>query len=213
MVHSAYDAYHMASGQLIHDFTRQRGFPTPNEPDILQIIAQHGITLRIQTCTVMLITALYRDLVDSDPYLHRSTHFLMGDTQIWAEVSTRAKIGYLEESLATYRMLDESGSRTLSRSRACRFQLSDFEMKMYLCDKYGLPESVRRDLELRWCRTSLQRGFFDRDGEIVEHARRRKGSLTMKEWLWYLGARHGLLNRLLMAVVFWRARVVRAKIN
>ena len=142
MVHSEYDVYHMGTGQLISDFTRQRGLHTPIEPDIVQIITDCRVTFRIQTCTVMLRRALYYALVDADPFLHRTSHFLMGDTQLWAEISTRARIGYLPQSLATYRLRDESASRSSNPHKNARFEMSDSEMKLYLCNKHGLEPAA-----------------------------------------------------------------------
>jgi glycosyltransferase involved in cell wall biosynthesis len=199
MVHSEYDVYHMGTGQLISDFTSTRGLHPPNEPDIVQIITDCRITFRIQTCTVMLRRALFAALVDADPFLHRNSHFLMGDTQLWAEVSTRAKIGYLPESLATYRQLGESASRSGEAQRTIRFELSDCEMKLYLCDKHGLPESVRRNREVEWCRAALKLAFYEGNGDLAIEARRLKKTLSVKEWLWYGGGRSVGIKRLLLA--------------
>ena len=213
MVHSGYDVYHMGTGQLISNFTRQSGLHTPNEPDIVQIITDCRITFRIQTCTVMLRRSLFAAVVDADPFLHRNGHFLMGDTQLWAEVSTRAKIGYLPESLATYRQLDESASRSSEAQRTIRFELSDCEMKLYLCNKHGLPESVRRDRELVWCKVALQLAFREGNGDLAGEARRLKRVLSAKEWLWYAGARSAAIRRLLMAAVRCRNVFMPSVIN
>jgi glycosyltransferase involved in cell wall biosynthesis len=201
MVHSEYDVYHMGTGQLIADFSRQRGLRPPNEPDIVQIITDCRVTFRIQTCTVMVRRALHASIVDADAFLHRNSHFLMGDTQLWAEISTRAKIGYLTESLATYRLQDESASRSSVPHRTIRFELSDCEMKLYLCEKHGLPESVRRNREVEWCRAALKLALYEGNGDLAVEARRIKRNLSVKEWLWYGGARSVGFKRLLMAAV------------
>jgi glycosyltransferase involved in cell wall biosynthesis len=204
MVHSGYDVYHMESGQLVSDFTRQRGLHSPNEPDIVQIIRDCRITFRIQTCTVMLRRALYVALVEADPFLHRSGRFPMCDTQLWAEMSTCAKIGYLPESLATYRQLQESASRSSMPLRTARFELADSEMTLYLCDKHGLPESVRRSREITWRATALKLAFYEGNADLAVEARRVKGILSIRDWLWYAGARSGAIQRLLLAALRWR---------
>ncbi len=114
-------------------------------------------------------------------------------------LSAGAKIGYLPESLATYRLLDESASRSSATPRTIRFELSDSEMKLYLCDKYGLPESVRRNREAEWCRAALELAFYEGNGDLAVEARRLKRILSVKEWLWYGGARSVGIKSLLMA--------------
>ena len=214
MVHTGYDVYHMGTQQLISDFTRQRGLHTPNEPDIAQIITDCRTTFRIQTCTVMLRRALHVALVDSDPFLHRSNHFLMGDTQLWAEMATRAKIGYLPESMATYRLQDESASRSSVLNRTIRFDLSDSEMKLYLCDKHNLPESVRRNREAEWCRCALKLAFVEGNGDLASEARRRlKRNLSARERMWYWGARSAGFKRLVIAVGRYRNVLIPNEIN
>lgn len=204
MVHSSYDILQMETGKCVKDYITYRGFNVPSDPDINEIITGCRVSFRIQTCTVMLRRDICVRIMDSDPYLY-GDHFLMGDTQLWAEMALAAKIGFLPESLATYRLLPNSASRSRDRSRAFRFELSDCEMKLYLCDKHKLPASTRINRELAWCRASLTQAFHERNIELANQARARQGKLSLKQWLYYLGAKYTLIHSGLRVAALCRA--------
>jgi glycosyltransferase involved in cell wall biosynthesis len=206
MVHSSYDLHEVGTEKVVRDYIKFRGFRVPPDPGITEIITECRISFRIQTCTVMLRHDLYERCVEADPYLHLSGRFLMGDTQLWAELAAVSKIGYIPESLATYRLLPESASRSKDRQRTFRFELSDCEMKLYLCDKYKLPASVRRNRELAWCEKALRQAFHEQNAQQALEVRKKMGSFTFKEWLFYLGARHKLAHSVLRVVAIGRDR-------
>lgn len=193
MLHSSYDLHDAESGKTIKDYMNYRSFKVPSDPDINDIITGCRVSFRIQTCTVMLRRDLCVRITDSDPYLYGS-HFLMGDTQLWAEMALVAKVGFIPESLATYRLLPNSASRPTDRNKEFRFELSDCEMKLYLCDKHKLPAKTRLDRELTLCRISLRQAFHERNVELANKARARQGHLSLKQWLFYLGAKYKLIH-------------------
>jgi glycosyltransferase involved in cell wall biosynthesis len=203
MVHSSYDVLDAETGKSVKDYLNYRGFKVPSDPDITDIITGCRVSFRIQTCTVMLRRNLCVRIMDSDPYLY-GDHFLMGDTQLWAEMALAAKIGFLPESLATYRLLPNSASRSRDRSKVFRFELSDCEMKLYLCDKHKLPASARMDRELAWCRVTLRQAFHERNAALANEARARQRNLSLKQWLLYLGAKYQLIHSGLRIAAFCR---------
>lgn len=213
MTHSSYDVYQVRSGKLIKDYIHYRKFRTPDNPDICEIVARGRSSFRIQTCTVMVRRDLYDAIVESDSYLHQSDHFLMGDTQVWAELSLASRIAFMPESLATYRLLDESASRSNDKSKALRFELSHIEMLLYLCDKHKLPKHVRRIPESMWCRYSLRKAFHERNGLLATEVREKQPVFTWKEWLFYLGARYEVVHGTFRLAALCRDRFVKERIN
>jgi len=213
MVHSSYDVYEMRSKTLIQDYTKHRKFKVPANPDINDIILRCRIYYRIQTCTALLLRNLYERIAESDPYLYQSGHFLMSDTQLWAEIALVSRIGYIPESLATYRLLNESASRSTDKSKAFRFELSHIEMQLYLCDKHKLHSNVRSGPESAWCYYSLRKAFHERNAELALTARRAKPALTWKEWLLYLGARSRMAHNIFRVGAQFRDRIVKKPLN
>ena len=204
MVHSNYDVYHESSKVLTKDYMNYRKFEVPQKPDIIDIIVRCRISFRIQACTAIFRNALCEEIIESDPYLHQSGHFLMGDTQLWAELAIKSGIAYIPESLATYRLLDESASRSKDRKKSWRFEQSDCEMKLYLCDKYDLSKGIRRERELAWCKHSLRLAFHEGKASLAQEVKEKKGSLTLREWFLYVGARYKIIQHIFTNAVYFR---------
>ena len=132
-------------------------------------------------------------IIDSDPYLHQSDHFLMGDAQHWLETAVRARVHYISESLAAYTQTEESATRSKDIKRILRFAISNEEVLIYLCDKHNLPSNVRNASEASWCDASLRLAFHTRNGELADEIRRKKRAFTYKHWLWYYAAKYSAL--------------------
>lgn len=202
------DIYLQRAGEVIRDVNHGIGFRSPRHLNIEQIIGEEGKA--IKTCTVMGRKALMEQVIDGDPSLHQSGKFLMGDAQLFAELSLISKVSYYPENLATYRIHDESATRSRDPVKAARFAKNAVEMKLYLCDKHGLPESLRRNVELARLNASLLLAFFEKNAALAKEVRQKKRTLTFKEWLLYYGAYNSILNHLLCLSALCR-NVLRGK--
>jgi len=195
------DFYHNRSMKLIRSYNCYNGFNSPANLTIEQII---GEGLKTWTCTIMIWRNLYEQVVERDPYLHQSEKFLMDDTQIWAEVALISEVSYIPESLATYRLLDESVSRSKDPIKQWQFRKSGSEMRLYLCDKHKLSENIRRKQESAWCFYSLRLAFYTRNAELADEVRRKKKAFTGKEWVLYYGARNLAFHYVCHLAAFFR---------
>ena len=166
-------------------------YRSPSAINIEQIL---DLNMMKPTCTVMARRDLVEKIIESDPYLHQSGHFLMGDTPLWAELSLISQVSYIPESLATYRLLEESASHSKDLKTTLRFWMSAAEMRLYLCDKHDLPEDIREKAELLFYDKALQLAFHDRNPTLAAEIKRKKRALTLKEWLRYYGAKYIAFN-------------------
>ncbi len=180
------DIYHNRYKKLIRRYNWNKGFRQPTNLTIEQII---GGGFYKWTCTAMIRRNLYAQVIEGDPYLHQSEKFLLGDTQLWVEVALISEVYYIPESLATYRRLEESASKSKDPIKREQFGKSASEMKLYLCDKHKLSENIRSKQESAWCDFSLWLAFYTRNGELADKVRMRKKEFTLKEWLRYYGAK------------------------
>jgi len=189
MVYSSYDVCHVTSGRRISDFIKYRKWKIPESLTITDIVESKGGRSRaITTCTVMVRRNLCEEIFEADPYLHQSGHFLMGDTQIWAEMATKSRIHYIPESLATHNITEESATRSRDRIKECRFGISGAELKLYLCDKYTLPSHVRAKYHEYKLNCMLRLAFHSKDRGLAEEVRNKKDRFTLEEWIRYYGA-------------------------
>lgn len=94
---------------------------------------------RIQTLSVMLRTNCYLNRT-ADSHV-----FMMGDTQLWLDMSQFGKIGYFEDCLGVYNI--HTGSATNNSLTRKRFTLSAKEMCVYYCEKYGYKVPLQKKIE------------------------------------------------------------------
>jgi glycosyltransferase involved in cell wall biosynthesis len=204
LVYSSYDVYHVAKRERITDFINYRKWEMPGHMDICDIVESKGGRSRaITTCTVMTRRKLFEEIIEADPYLHQSGHFLMGDTQLWAEMATKARLHYIPESLATHNITDESATRSRDKIKECHFGISGAELKLYLCDKYNLPAHVRCKYQEYRLHCLLRLAFYTRNRSLAVEVRKKKKTLTLKEWVRYYGAGNMAVHYIYEASVFF----------
>lgn len=194
LVYSDRNQYVVESKKEMKDYLKNNGWEIADNPSIAEIISLQGVGTG--TCTVMVRKNLIERIIESDPYLHQSDKFLMGDTQLWAELSVISNIAYIPESLATYRILPESASKTKNARKSLQWGRSFCDVRLYLCDKYNLPEDIRREIESLWCDCSLRLAFLEGNGKLALEVKMKKQRFTWKEWLRYLGAKYLVVNYL-----------------
>ena len=197
LVYSSYDVYDVESKKEIKDFLKCGSWEIPKNPSISDfVVPRDKVWVGSATCTVMVRRTLYEQIIESDRYLHQGEQFLMGDTQLWAELSLISEVSYIPESLATYRILPESASRSKDLKKSLRFWQSAYEMRLYLCDKHKLSEDIRRKVESAWCDFSLKLAFYERNAKLALEVKKKKQTFTCKEWLRYFGAKYLVVNYL-----------------
>jgi glycosyltransferase involved in cell wall biosynthesis len=203
VVHSSFDVHHISSGNLIKDYVKFRNWSVPPRMDIYDLLNDCGIGFWIHTCTAMMRRHLYEKITEADPYLHQNGHFLMGDTPLWAEASLLSEIIFLPESLATYRVLAESASHSKDKIKKCRFNKSNADVKLYICDKYKLPGEYRRIIESAWCYHTLRLAFYERNANLAMEIKKRGNMFTWQDWLRYCGARNSACYYLFSAASYF----------
>lgn len=201
LVYTNYDVYHVKSKKLIKDFINYQKWKMPESLSIVDIVeSKGGISRGIMTLTIVTRRQLCDAIIEADPYLHQSGEFLMGDTQLWAEIATKAKLHYIPESTATHNITDESATRSKDENKVARFGMSGAKLQLYLCDKYNLPSHVRHKYEEYLLHCSLVLAFHSKNKDLADYVRNSKKTFTMKEWLRYYGARNFAVHHMYRAL-------------
>lgn len=97
---------------------------------------------RIQTNTVLFRRDIYLQLLKDDPFLYSSNYFLMGDTQLWVGLLSYGKLYYLNQITSVYRVVDGSACRQSNHIQRYRFELSCWEMRLYLYRKMKFRNDI-----------------------------------------------------------------------
>lgn len=192
LVFSDYDFYYNKTKKIAKRVNYSKGIRPPMNLTIEQAIGPEGGVIR--TCTIMVRKTLLEQVIEGDPYLHQNEMFLMGDIQLFAELTLISEVSYLPESLATYRIHDESATRSRDQRKTALFCKSACEIKLYLCNKHKLSEHIQREVELDWCESSLRVAFHTRNKELADEVRKKKKIFTWEEWLRYYGAKNSMFN-------------------
>jgi len=159
-------------------------------------------TTGIQTCTVIVRKDLLFRVVDSDPILYCSDRFPVGDLPRWAEISRLAKIGYIDESLATYNRIPESITMSKDPKKILRTSILVKEQMLYFVDKYNLPETERIKHAEDWCKRALKLAFYEKNRQLADEAKKRKNRLSPIERMQFWGTRNIVLNHALMPFLY-----------
>jgi glycosyltransferase involved in cell wall biosynthesis len=194
LVYSSYDVYHCKSQKTVKDFIKYRKWQIIKNPKLtdyfLNLKKFGGRRVGILTCTVVVRRNIIEHIVESDPYLHKSGHFLMGDIQIWAELINISSVHYIPESMTTYSVLEESATRSKNIKKVLQLQISGAEVMIYLCNKYKLPSNIRCKFEKNMNKDLLRLSYYTRDAELAENLRKTKNRWDSLDWLRYYGAKN-----------------------
>ncbi len=195
LVYSGYDMYYAKSKKRIRNYIQYRKWDMPVQPDISAFIeGKGGMLLGILTCTTMVRRSLLEQVVEADPYLHQSDRWARGDTQLWAEIAHVSRVHYIPESLATYRQIEESATRSKDITKVLHHQINGKELGLYLCDKYNLSINTRNEMESALCNGLLRLAFHTKSAKLADEVRQRKKTFTCKEWILYYGAKNVALH-------------------
>jgi glycosyltransferase involved in cell wall biosynthesis len=201
LVYSSYDVFYVDSGKRIKDFINHKKWEMPQDWSAVDFIECGGGRSRaFLPINVVIRTELYKQISESDPYLHQSCRFLADDTQIWADIADISSVYFIPESMATYNVTAESETRSSNPAKRLRFSVSNAELMIYLCDKYHVRPDVKKRYQHYWCNSAIRLAFYTRDAQLAEKARKTVSVLTWKEWLQYFGAKHQAFNALCMLI-------------
>jgi glycosyltransferase involved in cell wall biosynthesis len=191
MVYSSYDVYHPESNQTIKDFIKYRNWQIPEHLDVQSFVAGEGGRATL-TCTVMARLSLVNKIIEDDPYLHQNPKWLMGDAQLWTALISQSRAHYIPESLATHIITNESATRSKDVKKVALFSVSNAELMLTLCEKYGLSSTIRSKFLNSWCDSALRLAFHSQDKILADKVRGIKRTFSFIEWCRFYGARHRL---------------------
>jgi len=201
LIHSDYDRHIVKTAETIRDFNKIKNNIPSDNLDVSRIL-RGGKYLYILTCTVMTRREILFEVLDGDPDLYQHGKFLIGDTPRWAEIAWRSGTHYMNESLATYTVLQGSASKKNDPVKVLNFGKSNSELFLYLAKKYGLQDYELDYYTKKWCQYTIQLAFTKKDVGLAREARKLKQHWSPKEHILYLGINSAFLNRVIKATIY-----------
>ena len=119
-------------------------------------------------------------------------HFPMGDYPIWLDCAKHFKIGYINESLAVYRVTSGTASRPNSIKKRFAFEVSAFDIRKLFIEKYGCSITTRQIVANNFQKERLKYAFLFRDSmtakEVFFFLKKQKIFLHRDYYIYYIGS-------------------------
>ena len=96
-----------------------------------------------------------------------SSNWKLIDISIWLIFSLYSKIHYIDEVLSTYRLLEESKSRSNNISKLHQFHLMIFEIRFYFANKYNCSDEIKNIIKLAYYKRILRNSIFLRNKKMA----------------------------------------------
>mgnify|MGYP001290594398 CR=1 FL=1 len=147
----------------------------------------------IATCTVV----CRRDLLNEARAFIGERRFAMGDYPFWLYIAQKSKLAYLDEPLATYRIVGGSATNQ-GYHKQLTFLESLQEVKEFFMEHFTYSEPVRHRVKLEYLQKKLMLCFLtNKKEELYKCAQRLellKGKLTLRERVYTTMGRSWLLS-------------------
>jgi glycosyltransferase involved in cell wall biosynthesis len=145
LVHSDYDRLDILSGSITSFVHKTNGHSHEVKPDKSAFMCDvMQVKYPIATCTAFMRTQTVLDIFDNHMELFKELP--MGDIPTWCELISHGSFAYMDESLALYRVLEESASNTQSPWKKYQFVNRASNLGLMLSRRYPLPlEFIRRN--------------------------------------------------------------------
>jgi glycosyltransferase involved in cell wall biosynthesis len=192
MVHSDADFLYNSSGRVIKSYRKTTNFNIKSGFIFEQLLLDNFI-IAPTTCVQI---DLIRKYVDFDEY--EKLGFMMEDYPMWLELSNHTKIGYLDESFATYRIHNKSIRNTEKAAKHLLFLNTTYRIKNHFITKFGCTAEIQKKVNERFHRKELFYGTVLKDSSLTKSAYAWLKSEFVKiswiEYLYYWCTRERLLR-------------------
>jgi len=147
----------------------------------------------IATCTVV----CRRELLNKARAFLGEKRFAMGDYPLWLYFAKKSKIAYIDEPLATYRIVGGSATNQ-GYQKQLAFLESQQEVKAYFMERFTYSQSIQRRVRLEYLQKKLMLCFLT-NGRIelkrcADELKAMKGKLTLREKIYSIAGKSSVLS-------------------
>jgi glycosyltransferase involved in cell wall biosynthesis len=132
LVHHDSNYLYEKSNKIVKDIHKKYKIKVSNGNVIHELLDHNNIF----TLTVMFKSELLKYYFE----IENSTNFLMADYPMWLSFSVHTNFHYIPESMATYRILENSASHFSNYKKEIEFLDSYINIKYFFIEKYGLKK-------------------------------------------------------------------------
>ena len=191
LVYSDFNVLIDKKNQIYHSANRRKNKIIPKG----EIFEDLLINNTIATLTVCARANVLKKAADFE--LFEKKGFISGDLPLWLGMSRYGKIHYIDEPMATYRVLEESAYHSKDPREVLKFVKSTYEQRLYYIEKYGCSEETKIMVDYNYNNMLLKYAFLWRDKKLIEIAynnllsnKKLKDKIRLKHKLFYYGSKN-----------------------
>ena len=209
MVHTDINLLLDKGNRIIKDYHRKEGFQMPTGYVFEALLTPPAFF--IKTSTVL----MKNHLIDFDLFYDtlRQKKWVLGDLALWLTIARDHKIGYLAETTSTYRLLEESESRTRDPLKNHEFHQSIFGIRYHFLKENGNDPRIRKVLDTEFHKVLLGDAYKLGDKALAKKAylyfSKNRVLMPIKERIKYWSMR----NAFLRLVFGWMRKIKRLNKN
>ncbi len=149
----------------------------------------------IKTMTVCMRKDIFELYYLNNNEIKAKDWFLI-DISIWLTIAKHSKIQYFDEVFATYRLLDESMSRSKNKQKLYEFHQKIMAIKEYFLTKMLVSDDIKNQLIIHKYYTFFYDGFAMKNFDLMKKSKleleKLSYSFTIKEKIMYYKTYFGL---------------------
>jgi glycosyltransferase involved in cell wall biosynthesis len=211
------DAYFQNTGKRIHSIHERNGQWNNLHEDMTLALLTRKIN--IFTCSVCMPKELRLKILEDNPYEFSNEH-LMGDLQLWLELSRLGRIVPIRESLATYRVIAESASRSSNYMKIFKFQQSALQLSEHYVRKFGYEANVLHQVRMTQIWGMIDLVMKHREDalrghvlNVIQSRSMQPSRLSERVAFWALGTQSRVNRCAPISPLFFKARMIPVKIR
>ncbi len=200
LVHSDVDFLFVKSGSIERNWWKRTFIPPQGKVFDTLVLGNY-----ITTCTFCCRTALFRRCVNFKEY--EAAGYRMADHPMLLDLSRRTEFGFIERSLACYRVLERSSSHFSDVKKFLEFRLSAFQVSLDYIGKYDRPKELKTIVLRQRAKYMFEYGYLLGLGDVCweGYSWLREYSptsyATFSNWLRAVSSRYKVLHMISRA---WR---------
>lgn len=159
LVHGDFDEYFQEEKKFIRNYNKHFRIDIAAGDVFRELLIRNFIS----TCTVCLRRESLEKYFDYGEVAERKG--MLGDYPRWLDIAAHSKVGYIDESLSTYRVLKQSATHSPDGTKRMDTLVSQYNVKLFYVEKYGCPQEVKNVILQNHAKELLETAFRNRDRE------------------------------------------------
>lgn len=190
LTHSDVDHYYENTGVVERSVNKTNGVSIPQGDIFLELLKPKALFIKTAT------SFFKKEIILKNFDYHKAIEqqWPTTDLALWLDIAYHSKIHYFNEVFATYRLLNESASRTLSPEKKYTFHIGLYKLKFHYLEKYNCNLETRSKIEEEKYRDLLRIAFNSNNrllsDESIKYLKKRKLHISVKEQLMVLSTKN-----------------------